>query len=82
MNAEMSGAPLRGIRGRLLSFLRAPSGAGDAASYRYIDDGLVPGGERFQLGLEVIANFGRVGEQVVFDGTRQPERRSRIIPAL
>jgi len=41
MNAEMSGAPLRGIRGRLLSFLRAPSGAGDAASYRYIDDGLV-----------------------------------------
>ena len=33
--------PFRGIRGRLLSFLRAPSGAGDAQSYRYIDDGIV-----------------------------------------
>ena len=32
---------MRGIRGRLLSFLRAPNGAGDAASYRYIDDGLL-----------------------------------------
>jgi guanine deaminase len=32
---------LRAIRGRLLSFLHAPSGAGDAASYRYVDDGLV-----------------------------------------
>jgi guanine deaminase len=41
MNPAMSGAPFRGIRGRLLSFLREPSGAGDAASYRYIDDGLV-----------------------------------------
>ena len=37
----MSGAPLRGIRGRLLSFLRAPNGAGDGASHRYIDDGVV-----------------------------------------
>src|ERR1700733_14371478 len=41
MNPAMSGAPFRGIRGRRVSFLRAPSGAGDAASYRYIDDGLV-----------------------------------------
>jgi guanine deaminase len=32
---------LRAIRGRLLSFLRAPRGAGDAQSYRYIDDGIV-----------------------------------------
>jgi guanine deaminase len=32
---------LRAIRGRLLSFLRAPRGAGDAQSYRYIDDGVV-----------------------------------------
>jgi guanine deaminase len=32
---------LRGIRGRLLSFLRAPNDAGDAQSYRYIEDGLV-----------------------------------------
>ena len=31
----------RAIRGRLLSFLRAPRGAGDAKSYRYSDDGLV-----------------------------------------
>jgi len=31
----------RGIRGRLLSFLREPRGAGDSESYRYIDDGLV-----------------------------------------
>jgi len=29
------------VRGRLLSFLRAPSGAGDTQSYRYIDDGVV-----------------------------------------
>jgi guanine deaminase len=31
----------RAIRGRLLSFVRAPRGAGDAQSYRYIDDGLI-----------------------------------------
>jgi len=32
---------VRAIRGRLLSFLRAPQGAGDAQSYTYIDDGIV-----------------------------------------
>src|SRR6202167_4991573 len=32
---------MRAIRGRLLSFLRAPSVAGDTQSYRYIDDGIV-----------------------------------------
>jgi guanine deaminase len=32
---------VRAIRGRLLSFLRAPRGAGDAQSYRYIEDGIV-----------------------------------------
>ncbi len=31
----------RAIRGRLLTFLRTPHGAGDAQSYRYIDDGIV-----------------------------------------
>ena len=31
----------RAIRGRLLTFLRAPRGAGDAQSYRYIDDGII-----------------------------------------
>jgi guanine deaminase len=31
----------RAIRGRLLSFLRAPRGAGDVQSYRYIEDGIV-----------------------------------------
>jgi guanine deaminase len=31
----------RAIRGRLLTFLRAPLGAGDAQSYRYIEDGLI-----------------------------------------
>jgi guanine deaminase len=36
--AELSS---RAIRGRLLSFLRAPRGAGDAQSYRYFDDGIV-----------------------------------------
>jgi guanine deaminase len=36
--AELSS---RAIRGRLLTFLRAPSGAGDAQSYRYIEDGIV-----------------------------------------
>ena len=29
------------VRGRLLTFLRTPSGAGDTQSYRYIDDGVV-----------------------------------------
>jgi guanine deaminase len=32
---------LRAIRGRLLTFLRAPTGAGDAQSYRIIDDGII-----------------------------------------
>jgi adenosine deaminase len=32
---------VRAIRGRLLSFLRAPRGAGDAQSHRYIEDGIV-----------------------------------------
>ena len=32
---------MRAIRGRLLTFLRAPSGAGDAQSYRFIEDGIV-----------------------------------------
>jgi guanine deaminase len=36
--AELS---VRAIRGRLLSFERAPAGAGDAQSYRYVDDGMV-----------------------------------------
>ena len=36
--AELSS---RAIRGRLLSFVRAPRGAGDAQSYRYIDDGII-----------------------------------------
>ncbi len=31
----------RAIRGRLLTFLRAPRGAGDAQSYRYLDDGII-----------------------------------------
>jgi len=37
----MAGLSLRAIRGRLLTFLRAPRGAGDAQSYRYIEDGIV-----------------------------------------
>ena len=32
---------MRAIRGRLLSFWRAPRGAGDAQSYRYIQDGII-----------------------------------------
>ena len=32
---------MRAIRGRLLTFLRAPTGAGDAQSYRTIDDGII-----------------------------------------
>jgi guanine deaminase len=32
---------LRAIRGRVLTFLRAPNGAGDAGSYRYLDDGVI-----------------------------------------
>jgi guanine deaminase len=32
---------MRALRGRLLSFVRAPTGAGDAQSYRYIPDGIV-----------------------------------------
>jgi guanine deaminase len=37
----MAGLSLRAIRGRLLTFLRAPHGAGDVQSYRYIEDGIV-----------------------------------------
>ena len=36
--ADVSG---QAIRGRLLSFVRAPRGAGDAESYHYIDDGII-----------------------------------------
>jgi len=32
---------VRAIRGRLLTFLRAPRGLGDAQCYRYIEDGIV-----------------------------------------
>jgi guanine deaminase len=32
---------VRAISGRLLTFLRAPAGAGDAQSYRYIRDGVI-----------------------------------------
>ncbi len=32
---------MRAISGRLLAFLRAPSGAGDEQSYRYIENGIV-----------------------------------------
>jgi guanine deaminase len=32
---------LRAIRGRVLTFLRAPNGGGDAGSYRYLDDGVI-----------------------------------------
>jgi len=39
--ASLADVSLRAIRGRLLTFLRAPRGAGDAQSYRYIDDGIV-----------------------------------------
>lgn len=37
----MADADTRAIRGRLLTFLRAPDGAHDSASYRYIHDGIV-----------------------------------------
>jgi len=37
----MADVDLCAIRGRLLTFLHAPSGAGDARSYRYIADGIV-----------------------------------------
>jgi guanine deaminase len=37
----MADVSAQAIRGRLLSFARAPRGAGDAESYRYIDDGMV-----------------------------------------
>jgi guanine deaminase len=37
----MTDSASRAVRGRLLTFLRAPRGAGDAESYRYIDDGVV-----------------------------------------
>ncbi|MEE8270898.1 MAG: guanine deaminase, partial [Alphaproteobacteria bacterium] len=37
----MSTAPQRAIRGRLLSFLDDPAVAGEGASHRYLDDGLL-----------------------------------------
>ncbi len=41
INHEMAKVTAHAIRGRLLSFVRAPRGAGDAESYRYIDDGMI-----------------------------------------
>src|SRR5208282_5783386 len=38
---ETQDVNLRAIRGRLLTFLRAPRGAGDAQSYHYIEDGII-----------------------------------------
>ena len=32
---------MRAIHGRVLTFLRAPNGAGDAGSYRYLDDAVI-----------------------------------------
>jgi len=37
----MADASLRAIRGRLLTFVRAPTDAGDSQSYRYIEDGVI-----------------------------------------
>jgi len=37
----MPDGSVRAIRGRVLTFLRAPRGVGDTESYRYIDDGVV-----------------------------------------
>jgi guanine deaminase len=37
----MADVSAQAIRGRLLSFVRAPHGAGDTESYRYLDDGMV-----------------------------------------
>ena len=37
----MAKVTAQAIRGRLLSFVRAPRGASDAESYRYIDDGMI-----------------------------------------
>ncbi len=37
----MTATPTRAIRGRLLSFVRAPEEPGDAGSYRYLADGLL-----------------------------------------
>src|SRR6202163_3594315 len=45
----MPDGSLRAIRGRVLTFLRAPSGAGDKESYRYFEDGIV------------VVNDGRTG---------------------
>ena len=41
MTTETAELSVRAIRGRLLTFLRAPRGAGDAQSYRFIEDGVV-----------------------------------------
>jgi guanine deaminase len=38
---ESMAQSMHAVRGRLLSFLRAPRGAGDAASHRYVEDGIV-----------------------------------------
>src|ERR1700733_13081273 len=37
----MAAVSSRAIRGRLLTFLRAPGGSGDSQSYRYIEDGVI-----------------------------------------
>ncbi len=37
----MTNVKLRALRGRVFTFLREPHGVGDAASYRYIEDGII-----------------------------------------
>jgi guanine deaminase len=70
---------LRAIRGRLLTFLRAPHGAGDAESYNYIDDGiiLVKDGR-----IEAVGPFDEVKSQLPADLPIERQADALILPGF
>ena len=68
----MAEVTVQAIRGRLLSFVRTPRGAGDVESYRYIDDGMV-------VVEDGRIAAGRAGRRT-YRGAAGGNRRSRIMP--
>ncbi len=67
------------LRGRLLSFLRRPEGAGDAGSYLYDDDGglLIRGGSIVAMG-----DFGAISKGIGAGAKVVDHRPHLILPGL
>jgi guanine deaminase len=67
------------LRGRVLTFLKEPAGAGDASSYRYIEDGgvLISGGR-----IEKTGEHAAVSKAASPDVKRIDHRPHLILPGL